>query len=263
MPYPNLERKYSYPAVFSPQDSINFRRRIRPETISESPEGIILTCQPFGLAHVLSLEDGLRDHYVTEGLYPIESKDNKVGIYLSGFGASHAAVVMEELIARGARRFLNIGAAGSLRQGLNAGDIVVCNRAIRDEGVSHHYLKPSKDVITSKELTQKLKGALSRHGLAFTIGSTWTTDAPFRETQEEVTQYQGEGVLTVEMETAALAAIAQFRGVEFAAAFVVSDLLAEGIWNPQFDSERVVKSLKKLHEASLDVFDNPAFNPSG
>lgn len=253
MSYPDFERIYLDPAICTPQDSLEYRRRIGAE-LDASPEGIILTYQALGLQHILSLEDGSRSHYVEEGLYPLGSRDNSVGLFLSGLGASHAAAMMEELIARGSRRFLSIGVAGSLRDDLNIGNIVICNRAIRDEGVSRHYMERGEDVYLSADLTKKLKGALSRHGLSFTVGATWTTDAPFRETEGEVDWYRARGALTVEMETAALAAVAQHRGVEIAAAFVVVDLLAGGIWKAGFDSEKVAESLKKLHEASIDVF---------
>jgi uridine phosphorylase len=53
-------------------------------------------------------------------------------------------------------------------------------------------------------------------------------DAPYRETVEEVRYYQGEGVLTAEMEAAALFAVAKARGVELACAFVISDSFRSG-----------------------------------
>lgn len=254
MSYPHVEGKYAHEAVYSPVDSKNYRDRINSESVGSSPEGIVLSHQPGYVARILSLENGLRNQYVTEGLYPLSSKEDKVGIYLCGLGASHAAVIMEELIARGSKRFLNIGVAGSLQEDFNAGDIVVCQRAIRDEGVSHHYIKPGKYIDLSNSLTERLKEALAVHGLSFRLGTTWTTDAPFRETREEIVQYQSEGVVCVEMETAALAAVAQHRGVEFAAAFVISDSLLGGVWNPRYHAKEVAVALEKLHEAFLLVF---------
>ena len=73
-------------------------------------------------------------------------------------------------------------------------------------------------------------------------------DTPYRETIAEVRQYQQEGVMTVEMEAAALFAVAQYRGVDLAAAFVISDSLAELVWNPQFEVEVVENSLVQLYQ---------------
>ncbi len=54
--------------------------------------------------------------------------------------------------------------------------------------------------------------------------------------------------MTVEMEAAALFAVAQYRGVDMAAAFVISDSLAELVWNPQFEVEVVENSLVQLYQ---------------
>ena len=42
-------------------------------------------------------------------------------------------------------------------------------------------------------------------------GAVWTTDAPFRETEQAITTMQAKGLLAVEMEAAALYAFAQAR----------------------------------------------------
>jgi len=44
------------------------------------------------------------------------------------------------------------------------------------------------------------------------VGATWTTDAPFRETQEAINAALQAGILAVEMEAAALYAFAKARG---------------------------------------------------
>ncbi|MFH1832718.1 MAG: nucleoside phosphorylase [Candidatus Levyibacteriota bacterium] len=253
MPYPNVEGKHGFDAIYSPEDSLGYRRKIESSRNFQAPEGVVLTHQYSALQNILAWEDGLKDHYVTQQLYFLASKDNKVGVSLYGLGASQAAVIMEELIAKGSRRFINIGVAGGVGKNSKVGDIVVCNKAIRDEGISHHYLEPGKYVDTSFDLTSKLKEKLEQQNLQFSEGQTWTIDAPFRETREEVSQYQEEGVLTVEMETAALAAVAKHRGVEFAAAFVISDLVSNEIWEPGFHLPEVVRALDNLHQVALSV----------
>ena len=78
---------------------------------------------------------------------------------------------------------------------------------------------------------------LTERGAAFRRGATWTIDTPYRETVEEVRHYRREGVLTVEMEAAALFAVAAVRGVEAASVFVLSDLLGETEWTPEFGAD--------------------------
>ena len=81
--------------------------------------------------------------------------------------------------------------------------------------------------------------------------STWTIDTPYRETIDEVRHYQADGVLTVEMEAAALFAVGVHRGVDVAAAFVISDLLTEDRWHGQFHD--AVDPLHRLYHATLRV----------
>lgn len=75
-------------------------------------------------------------------------------------------------------------------------------------------------------------------------GSTWTIDAPYRETKAEVKHYQKEGVLTVEMEAASLFAVAQYLGVEAGAILTISDYLSEDEWDLHFHLTE--EHLKKL-----------------
>lgn len=165
-----------------------------------------------------------------------------------GIGAPAAAMVAEDLIALGVKRIVNIGLAGGLQHRCGIGEFVLCTDAIRDEGVSHHYLDPGRHVGPSEDLTERLGDAL---GEPLHRGPTWTIDAPYRETVAEARHYQDEGVLTVEMEAAAVFAVAAYRGVEAAAAFIVSDSLAELTWDPQFDAPSLRPGLERLLEAAI------------
>lgn len=177
-----------------------------------------------------------------------------------GIGAPAAAAVLEELAALGVRQVISMGAAGSLPADTAFGDVVVCNAAIRDEGVSHHYLPTAKFAYPSEALTRRLCETLRDRGIACRSGPTWTIDAPYRETVAEALSYQQEGVITVEMEAAALFAVAEHRGIDVAAVFAISDhLLQEKVWVPGFGSEELRSSLLRLVDVSVDVLAaNPA-----
>jgi uridine phosphorylase len=160
---------------------------------------------------------------------------------------------MELLVALGVPEFIGVGTAGGLQKGCQIGDAVVCTEAIRDEGVSHHYLAPAKSARPSPELTDRLKQALARASIPFKEGPTWTIDTPYRETVAEARHYQQDGVQTVEMEAAAVLAVAEYRGVSAAAAFAISDSLADLVWDPQFASEELARSLERLYSAAVDA----------
>jgi len=120
-------------------------------------------------------------------------------VRMTGIGAPNAVTVLEELIALGGKQFLNIGTSG----GFNSKGIFVCNKALRDEGTSHHYLAQGDYIYPNKELTDKLKKTLTKENVSFFEGTTWTIDAPYRETKAEVEHYNKSGISTVEMEASA------------------------------------------------------------
>ncbi len=136
---------------------------------------------------------------------------------------------------------------------MNIGDIVICDRAIRDEGTSHHYLPVEKYAFSCPELTENLCAAFERKGIPYSKGTSWTIDAPYRETIEEVHQYCADGVSTVEMETSALFAVGAYRGVSVSAIFTISDILSEEDWNQGYHSEEKLESLKQIFEVALEM----------
>jgi len=60
-------------------------------------------------------------------------------------------------------------------------------------------------------LTQMAREALTAAGIPIQSGATWTTDAPFRETEKAIEAAKMAGILAVEMEAAALYAFAKAR----------------------------------------------------
>ncbi|MGP8072619.1 MAG: nucleoside phosphorylase [Thermoplasmata archaeon] len=158
-----------------------------------------------------------------------------VGIsYPRGVGGPAAVIRCEEMAAVGTREFIGVGFAGALSAALHPGDVVVCDRAIRDEGTSHHYAHPNVAARASVPLTRWVTQALSEADLPFQTGESWTTDAPYRETGMELRHYRGKGVLTVEMEASALFILGRHRGLHVASVLVVSDVLTDKEWLPHF-----------------------------
>lgn len=176
-------------------------------------------------------------------------KKNDVGlIHLKGIGAPHAGVFFETLIALGGKEFINLGFAG----GLYSDGIFLCEKAIRDEGTSHHYLPQGKYSFPDKTLTRRLETHFKRNKITYEIGTTWTIDAPFRETKKEVEHYSMKGVKTVEMEASALFAIGKLRKVKVASAFVVSDVLGKK-WSPKFGSNKIKNTLSKMIDCAYQT----------
>jgi uridine phosphorylase len=236
-----------------------FVRHLRDRGLLEgyvAPEGIVLLYAPSFARAVLQREPHRTGPLYAGQLHLLDRFDGRVGVMaFFGIGAPAAATVVDTLAALGTRRFLNLGAAGGLQPGARVGDLVVCDSAVRDEGVSHHYLAHARYSRPSAPLTDAMRQRLTAADCTFKVGPTWTIDAPYRETVEELRHYRAEGVLTVEMEAAAVFAVAEHRGLEAAAAFVLSDVLSDAEWTPDFGSPEIHKGLSVLVDVAVDLIE--------
>ena len=143
-----------------------------------------------------------------------------------GVGAPATALVADKLHACGVDTFVGVGFAGILHPLLQSGDIVVVERALGEDGTSRAYLDAGDEVAAAPIMKDAIEASLSQEpGLAFQCGTTWTTDAPYRETVAKAKTYRARGAHCVEMETAALYAVAKRRGFRAGAMVVLSDSL--------------------------------------
>jgi uridine phosphorylase len=174
--------------------------------------------------------DNMVSEIGTHPLYEIEHNGRALAFFHPGVGAPLAAALLEEVIARGCRKFIACGGAGVLAGEIAVGHITVPTAAIRDEGTSYHYLPPGREAIATPEAVAAIEAILRRDGVPYVTGKTWTTDAIYRETREKMALRKAEGCLTVEMEAATFFAVAQFRGVQFGQLLYGGDDLS-GDWD--------------------------------
>jgi len=170
---------------------------------------------------------------VREGLW----NQQAITLMAPALGAPYAVMVLEKLIALGARMVLALGWCGSLQPHLAVGDLVLPTSAVSTEGTSGHYPLNGQPVAPEPELVQGLRGLLQTTEARWQEGAVWSTDGFYRETVELVQHYQCQGVLGVDMEMAALFTVGRFRRVPVAGLLVVSDELATLQWNPGYRSE--------------------------
>jgi len=253
MPVPLDPAKYRSKPFFNPSDFVGYVRDRGGLGDRPAPEAVILSYQrslfeEVCRAHEVTAAEG----YFAPHLRYLDGEGGRIAIAGNfGVGAPAAAVMLEELIAFGAKRFVSVGTAGSLKEDLPPGSLVLCDSALRDEGTSYHYLPGGGLVYPSESLTASLSRALEAAGLAFRKGASWTTDAIYRETPSEVVMHAGRGALVVEMEAAALFAVARFRACLIASCFAVSDTLAELAWRPEFHAESTREGLEAVFSAAL------------
>ncbi len=156
----------------------------------------------------------------------VEHDGMQMGLIGGTVGAPFAVLVAEQLIASGCRHIIGYSSSGAISEQLALPCLVVPERAVRDEGTSYHYLPPTTWACAAGELPELVARHAAACGLPVQRGATWTTDAPYRETQSQIERYRTDGVLTVEMEAAALMALAVVRHAEIASLLHVTNTFA-------------------------------------
>lgn len=166
----------------------------------------------------------------TPGWYNLRSAGG-VSILRAGVGAPAAVIQAEEMAVLGMRYLVGIGYCGSLQPDLPVSALVIAGACVREEGTSYHYLAAHEAVGPSPRVVEALRAAGAADAR---VGRHWSTDAIYRETRDKVRAYAAEGVLAVDMEAAALYAVARYRGFQAALLLVVSDELWQEPWRPGF-----------------------------
>lgn len=175
-------------------------------------------------------------------VYEIDFDGRRLVFFHPGIGAPLAGALLEEMIARGCRKFVACGGCGVLDKEIAVGHLLVPVSAIRDEGTSYHYLPPSREVAMDPGGLASIESVLNCHGTDYIRTKTWTTDAIYRETPEKVAAYLDEGCLAVEMEAAAFFAVAQFRGVAFGQILYGGDAVIPDAWDGRtWNSRREIR----------------------
>jgi uridine phosphorylase len=164
-------------------------------------------------------------------IYQLESRGIEYMLVHPGVGAPLATLCLEEMIARGCDQFIACGGCGVLDHEIGVGHVLVPESAVRDEGTSYAYLPPSTEVKADRRVIGSIENTLRRLNVDYRLIKTWTTDAAYRETIERSRLRKAQGCSTVEMETAAFIAVAQFRGVEFGQIMYGGDSVQEDGWD--------------------------------
>jgi uridine phosphorylase len=258
MNFPNFANKYGSRSLLNAEDIVGYRRRLGRHPHVPDLQGVLL-CLERGLPRRLRWQIPVQEVGNMNGvLYGVKKTKNRVAVMTNfGGGSPMVAELAEEYAVMGAKRLVLMTWGGALQPDLKAGDIVVCDRAIRDDGASHHYLPAEKYISANRQLVDNLASAIRGRGAQCSTGSTWTTDAPYRETLEEVQQYQSEGVKTVEMESAGLFTVGQVRGIATASVVVVMDSLATYRWQVPERLDAIQHSLEVVYSAAIEVLAAP------
>ena len=225
-PYPILEFDPTREALIEPSHLIKPRDMPEHCVICFFQEVIDRIVEEHQATIALTLRSEAGPHPI----YEIVHNDRRLAFFHPSVGAPLAAGLLEEVIAAGCRKFIVCGGCGVLED-IAVGHLIVVSAAVRDEGVSYHYLPPGREVQAQPAAVTALEAALRQHEVPYRVGKTWTTDALYRETPDKIAARKDEGCLVVEMEAASLLAVAQFRGVVLGQVLYGGDDLSGGEWD--------------------------------
>ena len=204
------------PSVFEPAALVREARRQKCLPVASVPSLCVL--DPDGdMVRRLRLSGQARRSatwpcYHTE-LYEFVLAGKPIGIIGCAVGAPFAVLVAEELFACGCRVLISVTSAGQIAPAGDPPYFVIIDSALRDEGTSYHYAPPESFAEADPHIVAVALSAVTEAGLHAVVGSSWTTDGPFRETAAAVEAARAQGVLAVEMEAAALYTFARRREV--------------------------------------------------
>ena len=162
----------------------------------------------------------------TYPVYVMDYKREKVCLAQAPVGSAPAAQFMDWLIGYGVEKIISTGTCGVLAD-IEENAFLVPVRALRDEGASYHYAPPSRYMEMQIEAISAIEQVLEQLCIPYEEVMTWSTDGFYRETAEKVAYRKEEGCSVVEMECAALAAVAQLRGIVWGQLLFTADSLAD------------------------------------
>jgi uridine phosphorylase len=209
------KKNTSAPSVFQPAALLREARRQKGLPALDVPRVCILDPDGDIVRHLLRTGRatpfaGWACYHTTLHTFTLGAET--VGIVGCVVGAPFAVLVAEQLFASGCGFLVSLTSAGQIVPAGPPPYFVVIDRALRDEGTSHHYAPPAEYSEAEPGLAEAAANALARIGAPAVVGTSWTTDAPFRETADAIAAARHQGALAVEMESAALYAFARATG---------------------------------------------------
>lgn len=246
MTVPNVPEKLDADGILRPQEHLS---QFGLEAAAVPP-AIVLTFQE--PVRAVASEQAVRTvDLPNDELYVLEHEGMEIGFYGDfGIGAPITGAVADSLATLGVETMLILGGCGAVQPDVDGNTAFVISAAIRDEGTSHHYLDPARTVSATDGVVDALEGAVSAAEIPYEVGPTWTTDGIYRETLPELQQYRSEGVLGVEMEVAALFAVARYHDRDCGALLAPFDALRTDGWVAQLEAE---DRLERLVPVVLDA----------
>ena len=171
----------------------------------------------------------------------------------TGIGCPSAAIAVEELANVGVETFVRVGTTGALQRGIGIGDMVVATGAAKDEGTTERYEEDTYPAVPDYEVLSALVDSAEDNDEDVHVGAIASDDAFYAETDEYVEDWEAAGLLSVEMEAAAIFTLARRKGLRAGAICTVDGNLVEGTQKGETDDEELPERTRDNVERAIRI----------
>ena len=198
-------------------------------------------------SHELVAEN--REYRVVNATYG----DRELTLCSTGIGCPSAAIAVEELSNVGVETFVRVGTTGALQRGIEIGDMVVATGAAKDEGTTARYEADTVPAVPDYGVLSALVDAAAANDEDVHVGPIASDDAFYAETDDYVNDWEAAGLLSVEMEAAAIFTLARRKGLSAGAICTVDGNLVEGTQKGETDGEELPEKAKNNVERAIQI----------
>jgi uridine phosphorylase len=198
-------------------------------------------------SHELVAEN--REYRVVNATY----QDRELTLCSTGIGCPSAAIAVEELSNVGVETFVRVGTTGALQRGIEIGDMVVATGAAKDEGTTKRYEADTVPAVPDYDVLSALVDAAEANDEDVHVGPIASDDAFYAETDEYVNDWEDAGLLSVEMEAAAIFTLARRKGLRAGAICTVDGNLVEGTQKGETEGEELPAKAKDNVERAIRI----------
>ncbi len=239
------------------------RAVINPDDIVDKIEGMpetLISCFSKTTFDRLIGELDAEEFYHLKGangpkpIYRASYKGKEFAFMMVAVGSSICVGELEDVIYMGAKKIVIFGTCGVLDSSISDCSVIIPTAAVRDEGVSYHYVPASDEISVNGKYIKTFKDFLDELELEYTVGKVWTTDALYRETPNKVKKRKEMGCICVDMECSAVSALAKFRGVDVLHFFYAADNLDADEWDSRsLANEALLVEKDKIAVLALEM----------
>lgn len=188
--------------------------------------------------------DPLRAKYIAETYFddPVQRNSERgmlgysgsfegkpVSVQATGMGCPSAAIVVEELVQLGVKRFLRAGTCGGLQPDLSLGELIVAVSAVAADRTVDKLVGFEPHVPTADfGLVHGAVHAAKELGKPLRVGPIVSSDLFYNPDDGQYERWSSRGILAVEMEAAVIFTLGALRKVQTGCLLTVSDVVVEG-----------------------------------